>query len=151
MSSAMSLELTQAEADELIAMEKHFIGDEKYNWPSLGTKLAIPLQSVDRREEFVLDIATSALKLSKLTIQNRARVTTVLVRLDVDGRPHRNPDDSEIGCPHIHLYREGFADKWAYSLPKDIFTDLSDKQVIYSEFARYCKIVLLPVLERGLF
>ena len=147
----MSLDLTQAEADELIAMEKHFIGNEKYNWPSLGTKIAIPLSSTDGREEFVLDIATSALKISKLTIQNRARVTTVLVRLDVDGPPHRNPDDVEIPCPHIHVFKEGFADKWAFPLPKDVFTNLSDKRVIYMEFASYCKIVLPPILEQGLF
>ncbi len=147
----MTHDLTQTDADELIAMEKHFIGHEKYNWPSLGTKLAIPLMSGDGREEFVLDITTSALKISKLTIQNRARVTVALIRLDVDGPPHRNPDDTEIGCPHIHIFREGYADKWAFPLPEDTFTNLSDKHVIYVEFAKFCKIVTFPTLNSGLF
>ncbi|MFW9280162.1 DUF6978 family protein [Glaesserella parasuis] len=26
-----------------------------------------------------------------------------MVRLDIEGPPHRNPDGEEIICPHIHL------------------------------------------------
>jgi hypothetical protein len=35
------------------------------------------------------------------------------MRLDLDGPPHRNPDDEEIPWPHLHVYREGYGDKWA--------------------------------------
>jgi hypothetical protein len=32
------------------------------------------------------------------------------MRLDLDGPPHRNPDDQEIPCPHLHIYRAGYGD-----------------------------------------
>ncbi|KJU85379.1 prophage protein [Candidatus Magnetobacterium bavaricum] len=38
----------------------------------------------------------------------------ILLRLCFGGHPHRNPDDTEISSPHLHRYREGYADKWAY-------------------------------------
>jgi hypothetical protein len=50
----------------------------------------------------------------------------VLVRLDLGGAPHRNRDDEEIGVPHLHLYREGFGDKWATPLPSDRFRNPAD-------------------------
>ena len=37
--------LTQADADALLAMEKHRVDDTAYDFPSLGGSLRIPLQS----------------------------------------------------------------------------------------------------------
>ncbi len=147
----MSNDLTQTEADDLFQMEKLFVGDSSYAWPSLGTKLSIPLQSKDGREEFVFDVSTSSIKIAKLTLQNRCRVSVILARLDIDGPPHRNPDDTEIPCPHIHYFREGFADKWAHPLPEGAFTNLGDKSLLYKEFANLCKITNPPHLHAGLF
>jgi hypothetical protein len=28
------------------------------------------------------------------------------MRLDLDAAPHRNPDDQEIACPHLYVYRD---------------------------------------------
>ncbi|MGI9073949.1 MAG: DUF6978 family protein [Bryobacteraceae bacterium] len=79
-------------------------------FPVPGGRLAIPLTSVDKRENFELDVARAQLKLTKATYQNRARRPIILMRLDLDGRPHRNPNDEEISCPHLHIYREGHSD-----------------------------------------
>jgi hypothetical protein len=68
----------------------------------------------------MLDLARGQIKLTKATYQNRARQAIVLMRLDLDGPPHRNPDDQEIPCPHLHFYREGYGDKWAIPPPPDI-------------------------------
>jgi hypothetical protein len=46
------LNLTQAEADALIAMEKLRIDDRLWDYPGLGGTLIIPLVSVDRRGKF---------------------------------------------------------------------------------------------------
>jgi hypothetical protein len=113
----MSLELTQAEADQLISMNKVKTKDSVIIFPHLGEKISVDLISMDQREPFQLDINRGAISLSKVTYQNRARSVFILVRLDLGGAPHRNPDGEELLCPHIHLYREGYGDKWAFAVP----------------------------------
>jgi hypothetical protein len=46
------LNLTQTEADALIAMEKHRVDDDRHDFPMGGESLVLPLQSLDRREHF---------------------------------------------------------------------------------------------------
>ena len=41
------LNLTQAEADALIAMEKHRVSDERSDFPMNGQSLSLPLQSLE--------------------------------------------------------------------------------------------------------
>lgn len=77
-----------------------------------------------------------------------------MLRLDVGGSFHRNPDAEieclpedpfrdihgscigryfEIGEPHIHYYREGFGDSWAY--PVDgLFSDIGDVHNTFEEY-----------------
>ena len=111
------IDITQAEADALIAIEKHRVDEELYLFSRPGERLAIPLTSADKRENFMLDVARAGIKLTKATFQNRARQAIILMRLDLDGPPHRNPDGAEIACPHLHVYREGYGDKWAVPAP----------------------------------
>ena len=85
------INLTQTEADALIAMEKHRVNDERWDYPVLGGSISIPLISADRRENFILDMSRGKINLAKGTYQNRARQVVVLVRLDFGGQPHRNP------------------------------------------------------------
>jgi hypothetical protein len=54
------INLTQADADTLLAMEKHRVEDTPYEYPSLGGGVRIPLQSPDKRELFFLDITRPA-------------------------------------------------------------------------------------------
>lgn len=51
------INLTQAEADALIAMEKHRVNDDAVDFPIGGESVALPLQSADKREQFVLDVS----------------------------------------------------------------------------------------------
>lgn len=145
------INLTQAEADALIAMEKHGTDDGHYSYPNLGGLLTLPLRSADKREEFMLDVHRGRIDLLKVTHQNRARLVVVLVRLDLGGAPHRNPDGEEIACPHLHVYREGFGDKWAVSAPADKFTKLGNLWVTLQDFMNYCNITKPPMIEKGLF
>ena len=143
--------LTQAEADALIAMEKHRVNSDRHDFPMGGAALVVPLQSPDKREQFLLDISRSRIDLLKGTYQNRARQVVVLVRLDFGGAPHRNPDDTEVPSPHLHVYREGFGDKWAIPAPTDKFGDTGDLWRTLGEFMRFCNITQPPNIERGLF
>lgn len=143
--------LTQADADALLEMEKLKADDGVYPYPSNGGAVRIPLQSADRRESFTLDITRNQIKLSKGTYQNRARGVIVLARVDFGGAPHRNPDDQEIPCPHLHLYREGFGDKWACPLPTAHFTNPGDPWFLLQEFMQYINVTGQPDIRRDLF
>lgn len=145
------INLTQSEADALIALEKHRANEERHDFPVAGSSLVLPLQSVDKREQFLLDISRGRIDLLRGKYQNRARQAVVLVRLDFGGPPHRNPDDEEVGCPHLHVYREGYGDKWATPIPADRFPRPGDLWGTFEAFMRFCNIATPPYIERGLF
>jgi Family of unknown function (DUF6978) len=143
--------LTQDEANVLIKMEKHREKEEKHKFPDLGGKLEIPLTSSDKRENFLLNIYRGEINLKKVSYHNRARRVVILVRLDISGSPHRNPDNQVIECPHLHIYRENFGDKWAYPIPKDSFTNIGDIYKTLDDFMQYCNITKPPTIDKGLF
>lgn len=145
------INLTQAEADALIAREERRIDDARWNYPGLGGSISIPLVSSDNRENFLLDIGRGRIDLLKGTYQNRSRQVIVLVRLDFGGQPHRNPDDEEITSPHLHRYREGYGDKWAVPTPAAMFSNVSDMWQTLEDFMRLCNIIEPPLIDRGLF
>lgn len=145
------INLNQAEAEMLIAMEKHRINNNSYSFPKSGESIFVPLTSIDKREAFILDIGRGRIDLQKVSYQNRARQVVSLVRLDLGGSPHRNPDGREISAPHIHVYREGFGDKWASPIPIDKFTDIDDIQKTLYQFMDFCNITIQPRIQRGLF
>jgi len=142
--------LSQSEADALMSMEKRRADDRVYDFPDCGGIIAVPLISADRRESFLLDVSRGRIDLAKVKYQNRARQVVVLVRLDLAGAPHRNPDDSEISCPHLHIYREGFGHRWAFPVPADKFPNIGDCWETLSDFMRYCNITKRPEIRRSL-
>ena len=144
-------DITQAEADALIAMEKHRVDDKEWLFSIPGERLAIPLISHDKREHFILDVSRSQIKLAQATYQNRARQAIVLMRLDLDGPMHRNPDGMEIPCPHLHVYREGYGDKWAIPAPIDRYTNTQDLFSTFETFMNHCNITNPPSIQKGLF
>ncbi len=145
------MNLTQAEADALIVMEKHSTSDDWSDFPMAGQSVSLPLHSADKREHFILDLSRGRVDLLKVKMQNRGRQVVVLVRLDLGGAPHRNPDDQEVPAPHLHVYREGYGDKWAVSLPADRFRNAGDVWATLEDFLRYCNITQPPCIEKGLF
>ena len=147
----MTVWLTQAEADALLAMEKHCVDDQPHSLPGTGGGLIVPLVSHDGTEAFHLDISRGRINLQKRKIQNRARSTIVLARIDFGGAPHRNPDDEEIPSPHIHLYREEYGDRWAYPIAPEVFADTADHWQTLVDFLRYCNVTRPPNFDRGLF
>lgn len=142
--------LTQKEVDALLAMEKRCADSTILHYPVFGEKVIAPLVSVDGNERFFLDIWRSKIALGKGTYQNRGRKTLILARLDFGGAPHRNPNGEEIETPHLHLYREGFGDKWAFPVPSNKFSNPSDPRLMLEDFMQYCNIIKQPII-RGLF
>ena len=143
------LNLTQKEADALLQMEKRRVDAGFWKYPSSGGKVVIPLISCAGHERFHLDMYRGHVQIAKGAYQTRARKVIVLARLDFGGAPHRNPNDEEVPSPHLHLYKEGYGDKWAYPVP-DEFADLADPQQSLRDFMRFCNVVEPPVIRWGL-
>ena len=95
----------------------------------------------------MLDVWRGTLRLTKLRFQNRVRTIVVLVRLDVDGAPHTNPDGERLSGTHLHLFREGYDDRWAYPVDVNTFTLLSDPGTTFQEFCAFCKIESPPPVQ----
>lgn len=156
--------LGQSEADALITIEKKRISKENYIFPMAGESLTIPIVSLDETESFLLDVNRGRIRLRKCTYQERYQGIIVLVRLDVDGPPHTNPEVAEVPlpylaeyngetlpCPHLHIYVENFMDKWAIPAPRDNFSNTGDLYATLDDFFKYCYIVEPPNIQRGLF
>lgn len=139
--------LTQAEADQLIQMKKHFIRPPASISIKPGADETYELSDPDDRERFLLDIWRGTFRLTKVKFQNRARTVVILVRLDVDGAPHTNPDGQRLSGTHLHLFRQGFDDKWAYPVDSSTFTVLNDPGITFQEFCAFCKIESPPSVQ----
>lgn len=149
--------LTQTKADALINLPKKNNSNESYNFPFPGDFLSIPIISLDEQEKFLLDINRGNIRLSKCTYQERYQQSIILIRLDVDGPPHSNPEVETIpfpfledyngqivDCPHIHLYIEGYMDKWAIPISSSDFSDTKSLYKTLEDFFRYCNVVEPP-------
>lgn len=142
----MTIFLTQEEADVLLRMEKVQADSKTRKFPNSGGKCEVPLISSVGigREHFLLDIYRGRIGV-KTTLQTRGRKVVRLARLDFGGAPHRNPDGREIAAPHLHLYREGYEDKWAYPLSPAHFSGNGDKRTLLEEFLQYCNIAKISI------
>ena len=96
--------------------------------------------------DFILDIRNGNIELSKVKYQARHSYTnTILLRIDTSsGGRHINPDGTLIECPHIHIYQEGYGDKWAYPLDTSIFSDINDITAILKDFLNYFHVENIP-------
>lgn len=133
--------LTQKEADYLIGILKKIIDTEStFQFPKSGNCDKIELMSDDDKYKFVIDVNRHGkIKVLKCTYQNRYQKEDILLRLDVNGPPHTNPDGAVISGCHLHIYREDYGDKWAYELPAKIcHTDNLLKTLF--DFLSYCNV-----------
>ena len=108
-------DISDSEALHLVKMAKWSVWAKAMPFPDIGGKLQIPVEAEREKESFFVNINRGRTSSLKVTYQTRARTVIPLARLDV-GASHQNPDGMHIGSPHLHIYREGFADKWAYEL-----------------------------------
>ena len=140
--------LSQDEANMLIEMPKQRVNNGITYLPGRGVSMILPLVSEDHQEQFSLDIYRGRIDLAKLRYQNRGRQVVILLRLDLLGPIHTNPDGAELPCPHLHKYRQGYSDKWAYPIPSD-FANLADTWQTLQDFMHYCNIIRPPEIQRG--
>jgi len=133
--------LSQSEIDYLLQILKEITGRKDFTFPGPSEHKTIDLVSQDKKEKFIVDINRKGkIKLTKCTFQNRYQVGTILLRLEIDGRPHTNPDGKVIPCPHIHIAKENYGIAWAYPLPQELFTNVEDLVLTLIQFLEYCKV-----------
>ncbi|MGR3311391.1 MAG: DUF6978 family protein [Candidatus Brocadiales bacterium] len=154
--------LTQDKVNALLALKKKTIKKGIYDFPQGGKHLTIPIISLDEREAFLLDVNRRSIRLTKCTYQERYQGPFILVRLDVDGPPHPNPEVEVVPLPylavyngitllgpHLHIYVEGFMDKWAIPAPEDTFSRTHDLYDTLFDFFNYCNIVEPPIIQKS--
>jgi len=152
------MSLPQIEADRLFAMPKFFVNRVSVIPFPHGQAFTseYPLDGAGSREQFILDLERGNRKRARLKFQTRARKIYILARLDIDGRPHRNPPiaphrpDERLVGTHLHLYHEGFADRVAY-LPTDlprfpVPTDGNDVSWLVAFFS-FCNVQNVPQIQ----
>jgi len=141
--------LTQAEADFLMAMRKSFLNPASISLPP-GSDQTHELIGKNERERFLLDLWRGTIRFSKFRYQTRGRKVIVLARLDINGAPHTNPDGTRIGGSHLHLYREGYDDRWAFELDPEVFSVPTTMGRAFEDFCRFCNIDMIPSFQESL-
>lgn len=145
--------LEQVTADELIRCDKEII-EKDIIFPKQNDILILNLICINSSEKLLLDInRKGTFKLTRCTYQNRYQTNAQLVRLDIDTKPHRNPDHEVISPTHIHIYKEGYGDSWAYPLNNipdmeyNIFTNTSNLVETFMDFCMFCNISKIPSIQ----
>lgn len=142
---------------ESLLKEKKEFSDKHATFPSQNQSLKLTGLGLDSKQEYIVDINRKRCILSRITYQNRVYTDTSLLRLDIDTKPHRNPDGKKINGTHLHVYREGYADAWAYELNNPylknikhdfdfstlIDVDLINRFYAFSTLCNFTNIILL--------
>lgn len=141
--------LSQQQADFFLAEKKEFVQPRVIElYP--GADYARDLLGLLSNEEFLLDVSVGKRGRLKVKYQTRGRRIVILARLDVNGSTHRNPDGQLIGRDHIHFYREGYGDKWAYPLEELSNVDTADFPDVLAWFMQRCGIRNSPPIQEAL-
>ena len=132
--------LSQERVDYLIKVLKVLKYEGKViAFPMPTQQEVIEVQSDDmNRDKFLFYINRKGqYNLKKCTYLSRYNNTYNLLRIDINGPPHDNPDGTTVECPHIHIYKEGYNLSWAYPLNSVIKTNPKDLIQVLIDFLKY--------------
>jgi hypothetical protein len=136
--------LTQSDADYLLNLVK-VLSEKRIAIPDPGDFIELNATSLVDNEKFLIDVNRKGrINVKKCTLQTRYQKSIILLRLDIEGSPHRNPDGEVINCPHLHIYREGYSDSWAFPLPSKIVTNTNDLAQVLIDFLLYNNVSNIP-------
>jgi len=139
----LATKLTQKEADMLISMLKASI-EKNIEIPSSKanrTEFEV-VEKTSNRERFIINIARKGINSQAMTYQARhPRTGEILLRLDINPSTfHRNPDGKKVEGNHLHIFTEGFGEKYAFPF------DVKDKNFyeLCMEFFKKFNLVVKP-------
>ena len=137
--------ISQEEYDRLIQIKKVFVEQEELN---LAYSWSRKLISKTTKDEFILDYNRGGrIDIIKFSYNKRYKTNIILLRYDI-GR-HTNPDGNVIKGPHVHLYKEGFNDRWAFPVREIGISpnEQEKREVVLKRIFSYCNIVNYPAIQ----
>ena len=157
--------ITQSEAKKLLDMTKKWNSTEEFiSFPAQGEYKELEFISLDETMKFSIDVNRKGSIRLKCTYQERYRSAIILIRLDILGSPHTNPEvdfvpidfleqynGKKILCPHLHVYVENFYYKWAIPAPVEKFPEPQKLEKTLEDFFKYCNVVKYPIIQPRIF
>ena len=144
------------EIEELLEEKKSYI-TESFVFPNHNQEVKLDAIGDTSRTKYFVDINRKSYQITKkVTCQNRAHTSVVLMRLDYLGRDHTNPDNQRLSGTHIHIYKEGFGVSWAYTLDDPFLQTLNsdfdlnlfktdDITKLFDAFSVFCRFINRPI------
>ena len=144
--------ITQQEFEQIMKFKKQFKESEQISLSNPWSKEIISLESNDT---FILDFSNRGpIELRKFKYNKRYRQSIILLRFESSGK-HTNPEGTDgkvFEGPHIHIYKEGYDDKWAFPVSKIGIENIhSTKSQILVKFLEYCNVSNYPIIQDNLF
>lgn len=136
--------MTNDEFKALCKLEKHF-ADTNIYLPTSGNKLdnSLAVFSNTTKDIFSLDMDRKGITLTKKKLQERhGNSNTIMIRLEIDCRPHMYADGHLSTRNHIHIFDEENGNI-TYDLDGEygkLFTDTNDFITVFYDFCRMCNI-----------
>lgn len=145
--------LTQAEFDYIIGLEKSFKENEDIVVGPPPLKWSREIISNSTKDFFTLDFYRGSIEIRKYTYNKRFRNAIVLLRYDAMGR-HTNPpeaDGASFDGAHVHLYREGFDDRWAFPVTQIGLSGTETIDEVLTGVLQFCHVISVPTVKLSLF
>ncbi|MGN0366746.1 MAG: DUF6978 family protein [Suilimivivens sp.] len=145
--------MTNQEFKKICELKKHF-SDKTISLPAAGNKMHNPLVvfSDTTKDVFSLDIDRNGITLEKKKLQERHNNSnTVLIRLEIDCKPHMYADGHLSSRNHIHIFDEEAGTK-TYDLTGEygkLFPDTTNFLSIFYDFCSMCKIDTSDINVQG--
>ena len=100
------------------------------------------------KDIFLLDFHRGTIEISKYTYNKRFRQTIIMLRYDAKGR-HTNPppDEKTFDGPHVHIYKEGYDDKFAYPISEIGVNENDSMEGVLVKFLNFCNVKNLPATQ----
>lgn len=143
--------MTQADFNTIIKEEKIFsdlinplaLSPAPISWTR-------EIKATKSKNIYQLDFYRGSFELTRFTYNKRFRQSVILLRYDSGGR-HTNPDGISFDGPHIHLFREGFNDKFAYPVTDLKIDDNHTIDEVLDKLLQFCNVTKRPVVEIPMF
>ena len=127
---------------ELLEVLKRIQYDKEYfEFPEKGEHKMLEAYSLDGKIKFLIDIVPSGNKRrkNKIKYQERFNKDVILVRLDLNGPPHTNPDGTIVSGNHLHIVQDEYDDRFAIEIPEGLI-DETDRIQTLINFLKYCNV-----------
>lgn len=148
----------KSEYFDIIREEKIYLVDQ-FKFPNKNEYAMLDVIGQENRE-YIVDVNRKSASLKRCTFQERFSTKTILLRLDIDTKPHRNPGSKkQISGNHIHIYTDEYGDSFAlelddpelkqlnpnFDLRKFKISDNANRfYELFEAFSEFCNISNIP-------